>query len=97
MISQALNDRMTRTGKGQPAGEALRRYWQPAALVEELNGKRPVVPVTLLGERLVLFRNNDGELGLIGRHQHAHDAAFARIPSSRDPGRRNRLEYFTAF
>ncbi len=30
----------------------------------ELIGERPVVPVTLLGERLVLFRDNDGELGL---------------------------------
>ncbi len=68
MISQELNDRLTRTGKGQPAGEVLRRYWQPAALAEELDGGRPVAPVTLLGERLVLFRDDDGALGLIGRH-----------------------------
>ena len=68
MVSQELNERLTRTGRGRPAGEVLRRYWQPAALVEELNGARPVVPVTLLGERLVLFRDNQGELGLIGRH-----------------------------
>ena len=46
----------------------LRRYWQPAALSEELMSARPVVPVTLLGEKLVLFRDNQGELGLIGRH-----------------------------
>ncbi|MBV7396715.1 aromatic ring-hydroxylating dioxygenase subunit alpha [Mameliella sediminis] len=68
MISQELNDRLTRVGPGQPAGEVLRRYWQPAALSDELKGARPVVPVTLLGERLVLFRDNEGELGLIGRH-----------------------------
>ncbi len=68
MISQQLNDQITRVGKGQPAGEVLRRYWQPAALSDELAGNRPVVPVTLLGEKLVLFRDNDGELGLIGRH-----------------------------
>lgn len=68
MISQELNDQLTRVGKGQPAGEVLRRYWQPAALSDELAGPRPVVPVTLLGERLVLFRDNEGALGLIGRH-----------------------------
>lgn len=68
MISQELNDQLTRVGQGQPAGEVLRRYWQPAALSDELAGPRPVVPVTLLGEQLVLFRDNDGALGLIGRH-----------------------------
>ena len=30
MISQELNDRITRAGKGQPAGEVLRRYWHIA-------------------------------------------------------------------
>lgn len=68
MISQELNDQLTRVNPGQPAGEVLRRYWQPAALSDELAGPRPVVPVTLLGEQLVLFRDNDGALGLIGRH-----------------------------
>ena len=80
MMSRKLNDRITRAGKGQPAGEVHRRYWQPAALSDELNSERPVVPVTLLGERLVLFRDNDGELGLIGRqcpHRGA-DLCFAR-------------------
>ena len=80
MMSRELNDRITRTGKGRPAGEVLRRYWQPAALSDELNSKRPVVPVTLLGERLVLFRDNDGELGLIGRHcrHRGADLCFGR-------------------
>ena len=80
MISQELNDRLTRTGKGEPAGEVLRRYWQPAALSAELDGKRPVVPVTLLGERLVLFRDDEGELGLIGRHclHRGADLCFGR-------------------
>ena len=80
MVSRELNERLTRTGRGRPAGEVLRRYWQPAALVEELDGERPVVPVTLLGERLVLFRDNEGELGLIGRHclHRGADLCFGR-------------------
>ena len=67
MISQALNDTITKVGPGTDAGAVLRRYWQPAALADELEGNRPVVPVRLLGEDLVLFRDEDGALGLIGR------------------------------
>lgn len=61
------NTRITRTGPGTPAGEWMRLYWQPVALTEELEGPRAVVPVRLLGEDLVLFRNEDGSLGLIER------------------------------
>ncbi|MFN3146469.1 MAG: Rieske 2Fe-2S domain-containing protein [Paracoccaceae bacterium] len=68
MISQELNDRITRVEGGTGAGAVLRLYWQPAALSEELMSGRPVVPVRLMGEDLVLFRDNSGELGLIGRH-----------------------------
>jgi phenylpropionate dioxygenase-like ring-hydroxylating dioxygenase large terminal subunit len=80
MISSALNDRLTRVGRDEPAGAVLRHYWQPAALSEELRVNRPVVPVTLLGERLVLFRDNSGELGLIGRHcpHRGADLCFGR-------------------
>ncbi|MCG6114898.1 MAG: aromatic ring-hydroxylating dioxygenase subunit alpha [Mesorhizobium sp.] len=68
MMSQEQNDRLTRVGPDTGAGAVLRRYWQPAALSEELMSARPVVPVRLLGEDLVLFRDNKGDLGLIGRH-----------------------------
>lgn len=68
MMSQEQNDRLTRVGPQTGAGAVLRRYWQPAALSEELMSARPVVPVRLLGEDLVLFRDNKGDLGLIGRH-----------------------------
>jgi len=80
MMSQEKNDLITRIGPGTGAGAVLRRYWQPAALAEELVGARPVVPVRLLGEDLVLFRDNQGELGLIGRHcpHRGADMAFGR-------------------
>lgn len=68
MISEKLNQQLTRVGPNDKAGKVLRRYWQPAALSVELDAKRPVVPVKLLGESLVLFKDNSGELGLIGRH-----------------------------
>ena len=81
MISQAMNEQITEVHKGSPAGDVLRRYWQPAALSDELAGPRPVVPVTLLGERLVLFRNEEGALGLIGRHcpHRGADLCFGRL------------------
>jgi phenylpropionate dioxygenase-like ring-hydroxylating dioxygenase large terminal subunit len=81
MISQEMNDSLTRVGKGTDAGEVLRRYWQPAALSDELMSGRPVVPVRLLGEDLVLFRDSEGKLGLIGRqcpHRGA-DMCYGRL------------------
>ena len=49
MLSQQQNDLITRTTPGTPAGNLMRRYWQPAALVDELSGNRPVKPVKLFG------------------------------------------------
>ena len=46
-------------------GELMRRYWQPIAAVAELDDN-PVKPVKLLGESLVLYRDRQGRLGLIG-------------------------------
>ena len=55
MLSQEQNDLITRIGPGTPAGALMRRYWQPAALVDELAGNRPIMPVRLLGEDLVIW------------------------------------------
>ena len=63
----ARPDPLTTTLSGTAGGALMRRYWQPAALVDELDGDRPVVPVRLLGEDLVLFRTADGALGLMQR------------------------------
>jgi len=45
MLSSEQNDLITRIGPGTPAGGLLRRYWQPAGLVDELSGNRPIKPV----------------------------------------------------
>ena len=81
MIPQSINDELTLTGAGTPAGSLLRHYWQPAALAEELSGNRPLVPVTLLGEQLVLFRDDEGQLGLISRHcpHRGADLCYGRL------------------
>lgn len=67
MLSKEINDLITRVGPEDGAGRVLRHYWQPAALTVELEGERPVAAVRLMGEDLVLFLDNEGELGLIGR------------------------------
>ncbi|MBV8087097.1 MAG: Rieske 2Fe-2S domain-containing protein [Chloroflexi bacterium] len=64
MLSQELNDKLTRVGPGTPAGELLRRYWWPVAACAEI-AKKPTKRVKLLGEELVLFRDLSGQLGLI--------------------------------
>ncbi len=81
MISAEQNDFMTRVGQAAPAGLLLRRYWQPVALVDELDGSRPVRAVRLMGQDLVLFRDEHGQLGLMDRdcpHRGA-DLAYGRI------------------
>jgi 5,5'-dehydrodivanillate O-demethylase len=56
MKSQADNDALTLVGRGTPAGELLRRYWHPVALACELTETKPTRAVTILGEKLVVFR-----------------------------------------
>jgi len=57
---------ITAVGPGTPGGEYLRRYWHPFLLASEL-ADLPV-PVRLLGEDLVAFRDGSGQLGLLHRN-----------------------------
>ena len=66
MITQEVNDRLTRVGPGTPMGDMLRRYWHPIGALEELL-KEPVQPVRILGEDLTLFQTLKGEIGLIAK------------------------------
>lgn len=69
MLSKEHNDLLTRTDKGTPMGELMRRYWIPALLSEEIpEPDCPPVRVPMLGERLVAFRDSKGRVGLIGEN-----------------------------
>jgi nitrite reductase/ring-hydroxylating ferredoxin subunit len=57
---------VVRVGPGTLGGNYLRRFWWPVALSEEV--KDIPVPVTVLAEELVLFRDISGHLTLLGRH-----------------------------
>lgn len=60
------NVELTHVDKGTPCGEYLRRFWQPVAMSSELTDIP--VAVDLLCEKLVLFRDKSGRLGLLDRH-----------------------------
>lgn len=69
MVTKAENDLLTQTNKGTPMGEYFRRYWHPALLSEEVPSPDcPPVRVDLLGEKLLAFRNTQGQVGLISRY-----------------------------
>lgn len=63
-LSLEENETLTRVGPGTPGGEMLRRYWHPIAFSSELKG-RPKRR-RILGEDLVLFRDDLGRVGLLG-------------------------------
>jgi phthalate 4,5-dioxygenase oxygenase subunit len=81
MLSAEQNNLITHVGLGTPAGQLMRCYWQPAALVDELVGKRPVKAIRLLGEDLVIFRDDYGRYGLMERScpHRGTDLAFGRL------------------
>lgn len=62
-MTQEDNDEITLVGSDRPAGQVPRRHWMPAALVDELDKPRPVVPVRLLGEDWCCFETARGHSG----------------------------------
>ncbi|MGA7327547.1 MAG: Rieske 2Fe-2S domain-containing protein [Rhodomicrobium sp.] len=48
-------------------GQIFRRHWLPACLIEEVpEADGTPIRVSLLGEKLVAFRDSDGRVGLVG-------------------------------
>ena len=90
---QEENDLLTRTGPGTPCGDLMRRYWQPAALSEELPAGGPPIPIRLFSEDLVLFRpdasgrpdssgrDDEGRPGLLALHcsHRGADLSYGRL------------------
>lgn len=64
MLSAERNEMLTRIGPGSPAAAVLRSYWLPIAVSAQLEQRNPM-PVTPFGEKLALFRDKSGKLGLV--------------------------------
>ena len=81
MMSQVENNLLTQTDPKTPCGELLRRYWQPVALSEELPKGGAPLKVRILGEYLVLFRDDQDRPGLLGLHcsHRGTDLSYGRI------------------
>jgi 5,5'-dehydrodivanillate O-demethylase oxygenase subunit len=71
MLTRDENERLTRIGPGTPAGELIRRYWQALCPAAELTKDKPIKPLRLLGEDLLVFRDGQGRFALVeGRCRH---------------------------
>ena len=81
MMTKEENDLLTQIGPKTLAGELLRRYWQPVALSEELPSGAAPLTVNILGEDLVLFRDDQERVGLLGIHcsHRGTNLSFGRI------------------
>src|SRR5262245_772090 len=81
MITAEENQLLTQTDARTPCGELMRRYWQPVALCEELPQGGAPVKVRILGEDLVLFRDDQARPGLIGLHcsHRSTDLSYGRV------------------
>ena len=66
MLSAEDNELLTRVTGNAPMEQMMRRYWVPACLEEEVAepGGAPVRS-QIFGERLVVWRDSDGKLGVV--------------------------------
>ena len=66
MLKKEINDLLTQTGPDTSMGALFRQYWLPALLAEELpENDAPPVRVKILSERLIAFRDSEGQYGLM--------------------------------
>jgi 5,5'-dehydrodivanillate O-demethylase len=68
MLTQEENDLLSRIGPGTPAGNLLRRYWHVVAAAAEITAAKAKKRVRVLGEDLLLYRDQSGAYGLVGEH-----------------------------
>jgi len=65
-VKKEMSEALTQVGAGTPMGKLMRRYWVPALMSNEIaEADGPQVRVQLLGEKLLAFRNSDGQACLI--------------------------------
>ena len=69
MLTKEQNELLCRVEGAAPMGQLMRRHWLPVCLSEEV-AERDGTPVRarLLGEDLVVFRDTEGRLGVLGEY-----------------------------
>lgn len=81
MFSKEDNDAMTLTGPGTKAGKLLRQYWQPVATIADLPPNGAPLPLKVMDEDLVLFKDEQGRFGLLGLNcpHRGADLSYGRV------------------
>lgn len=67
MLTKEENELLCRVEGDAPMGQLMRRHWQPVCLAEEVSepdGKP--IRAKMFGEDLVVFRDSDGQVGVMG-------------------------------
>jgi hypothetical protein len=69
MLTAEENDLLCRVEGDAPMGALMRAHWLPICMSEEVSEPDGTpLPARLLGEDLVVFRDSDGRLGVVGEH-----------------------------
>jgi phenylpropionate dioxygenase-like ring-hydroxylating dioxygenase large terminal subunit len=78
---EARYQHLTRTNAGTPAGDLLRRYWQPVAMSGDLVAGGAPLAERVMGDDIVVFRDEDGRAGALAlkcAHRCA-DLSYGRV------------------
>src|SRR5690606_26078940 len=77
-ITREENDLLTRVEGQAPMGQLMRRHWLPVCLVEEVSEPDcDPVRARVLGERLVVFRDSYGNVGVLDERCPHRSASLA--------------------
>jgi len=66
MLTASENELLCRVEGNAPMGQLMRRHWVPAMLSEQAEADGAPVRVELFGEKLVVFRDSKGRVGVLG-------------------------------
>ena len=85
MLTHEENELVSRVGPGTPMGNLMRQYWMPAMLSSELpSPDSDPVRVVLLGEKLIAFRDTNGQVGLLDQQLSASRRVAVLRPQRRE-------------
>lgn len=78
MLTREENDLLCRVEGDAPMGQLMRRHWQPVCLIEEVSEPDGTpVRARVFGEDLVVFRDTEGEVGVMDEYCPHRKASLA--------------------
>jgi len=78
MLTREENDLLCRVEGDAPMGQLMRRHWQPVCLIEEVSEPDGTpVRARMFGEDLVVFRDTEGEVGVMDEYCPHRKASLA--------------------